>query len=80
MATTSLGGMRSTCQSPKVTSREDGAGWPAFLRGLIACGLSGVQMVISDAHLGLERHVWRSLLTVTRPTPLHSSLQPSALA
>src|SRR3990172_9464159 len=32
---------------------EDGAGWTAFLRGLIARGLSGVRLMISDAHPGL---------------------------
>ena len=32
---------------------EDGAGWTAFLRGLVARGLSGVSLVISDAHAGL---------------------------
>jgi putative transposase len=36
-----------------VTSSEDGAGWLAFLRGLAARGLAGVQLVISDAHPGL---------------------------
>jgi len=36
-----------------VTSSEDGAGWLAFLRGLTARGLSGVQLVISDDHAGL---------------------------
>ena len=36
-----------------VTSSEDGAGWLAFLRGLVARGLSGVLMVISDDHAGL---------------------------
>lgn len=36
-----------------VTSSEDGAGWLAFLRGLVARGLSGVQMVTSDDHAGL---------------------------
>jgi putative transposase len=36
-----------------VTSSEDGAGWLAFLRGLAARGLSGVQMVTSDDHAGL---------------------------
>jgi len=36
-----------------VTSGEDGAGWLAFLRSLTARGLSGVQLVISDAHRGL---------------------------
>ncbi len=36
-----------------VTSAEDGAGWLAFFRGLTARGLSGVQLVTSDAHPGL---------------------------
>jgi putative transposase len=38
----------------EVTSSEDGAGWLAFLRGLVARGLSGVQMVTSDCHAGLR--------------------------
>jgi putative transposase len=33
---------------------EDGAFWHAFLRGLVARGLSGVELVISDAHGGLR--------------------------
>jgi transposase-like protein len=32
---------------------EDRAGWTAFLRGLVARGLSGVRLVISDDHAGL---------------------------
>lgn len=36
-----------------VATAEDGAGWLAFLRSLIARGLSGVQLVLSDAHSGL---------------------------
>jgi transposase-like protein len=36
-----------------VVSDEDGAGWLAFLRSLTARGLSGVRLVISDAHRGL---------------------------
>jgi putative transposase len=36
-----------------VTSSEDGAGWLAFFRGLVARGLSGVLLVTSDAHAGL---------------------------
>ena len=36
-----------------VASSEDGAGWLVFLRGLVARGLSGVQMVTSDDHAGL---------------------------
>jgi transposase-like protein len=37
-----------------VITTEDGAGWTAFLRGLVARGLGGVQLVISDAHEGLK--------------------------
>jgi transposase-like protein len=37
-----------------VFSAEDGAGWTAFLRGLVARGLSGVALVVSDAHEGLK--------------------------
>ena len=40
-----------------VASAEDGAGWLAFLRSLTARGLSGVQLVISDAHRGLVEAV-----------------------
>ena len=36
-----------------IASQEDGAGWLGFLRGLTARGLSGVKLVISDAHRGL---------------------------
>lgn len=36
-----------------VATSEDGAGWLAFLRSLVARGLSGVQLVISDDHPGL---------------------------
>jgi hypothetical protein len=35
-----------------VSSAEDGAGWLAFLRDLVARGLSGVALVTSDAHPG----------------------------
>lgn len=33
---------------------EDGVFWLAFLRGLVARGLAGVQLVVSDAHEGLK--------------------------
>jgi len=36
-----------------VVTSEDGAAWLAFLRGLVARGLSGVRLVTSDAHPGL---------------------------
>lgn len=44
-----------------VASAEDGAGWLAFLRGLVARGLSGVQLVISDAHPGLVTAIGSAL-------------------
>ena len=37
-----------------VGTSEDGAFWLAFLRSLVARGLSGVQLVASDAHQGLK--------------------------
>jgi transposase-like protein len=45
-----------------VITTEDGAGWLAFLRGLVARGLAGTTLVISDAHVGLVDAV-RSTLT-----------------
>ncbi len=47
-----------------VITTEDGAGWMAFLRGLVARGLSGTALVISDAHVGLVDAV-RSTLGAT---------------
>jgi transposase-like protein len=40
-----------------VLTTEDGAGWTAFLRNLVARGLGGVQLVVSDAHAGLREAV-----------------------
>jgi transposase-like protein len=37
----------------QVSSAEDGAGWLAFFRDLTARGLTGAQLVTSDAHRGL---------------------------
>ena len=37
-----------------VITTEDGAGWTAFLRSLVARGLSGVALVVSDDHKGLK--------------------------
>ena len=39
----------------QVTSAEDGAGWLGFFRDLTARGLTGVRLVTSDAHAGLDR-------------------------
>ena len=65
----------------EVGTSEDGAFWLAFLRSLNARGLSGVELVISDAHQSLrlrkqgaeERHrygVCRGRLAAL-PHPLH---------
>lgn len=37
-----------------IGSGEDGATWTAFLRSLVARGLGGVKLVVSDAHGGLK--------------------------
>jgi putative transposase len=44
-----------------VASDEDGAGWLAFLRSLTARGLSGVRLIISDAHRGLVSAIGAAL-------------------
>ncbi len=44
-----------------VFTSEDGAAWTQFLRGLVARGLSGVHLVISDDHLGLVQAVRATL-------------------
>jgi putative transposase len=40
-----------------VGDSEDGAFWTAFFKGLRARGLGGVQLVISDHHLGLKEAI-----------------------
>ena len=44
-----------------VITTEDGAGWTAFLRNLVARGLSGVALVISDDHKGLTQAISATL-------------------
>jgi len=41
----------------EVALREDGPTWESFLRSLRKRGLSGVRLVISDAHLGLRQAI-----------------------
>lgn len=43
-------------------SSENGAFWHEFLQSLVARGLRGVQLVVSDAHVGLQKAI-RSVLT-----------------
>ena len=45
-----------------VGDSENGAFWTAFLRGLKARGLGGVQLVISDAHTGLKAAIGSVLI------------------
>ena len=40
-----------------VFTAEDGAAWTSFLRGLVARGLRGVKLVISDSHEGLKQAI-----------------------
>jgi hypothetical protein len=49
----------------QVTSAEDGAGWLALPRNLVARGLSAVRLVTSDAHSGLT-----AAIAATCPAPL----------
>jgi putative transposase len=48
-----------------VITTEDGAGWLAFLRSLVARGLAGTTLVISDAHPGLVDAVRSTLIGAT---------------
>ena len=61
---------------------EDGAFWLAFLRSLTARGLSGVELVTSDAHQGLKNAiavVFAGARLATLPHPLHGQpAHPSA--
>ena len=57
-----------------VGTSEDGAFWLAFLRSLVARGLGGVELVVSDAHQGLRDAIgnrlrWGQLAAA--PHPLH---------
>ncbi len=66
-----------------VTTSEDGAGWLAFLRSLVARGLSGVQLVISDDHPGLVDAIcatlpgagWQRCRTHNAREPAHQGAQ-----
>ena len=44
-----------------IVSAEDGAGWLAFFRGLVARGLTGTALVTSDAHPGLVAAIGATL-------------------
>jgi transposase-like protein len=44
-----------------VNTSEDSAGWTGFMRGLVARGLKGVKLVISDSHEGLKHAIAATL-------------------
>lgn len=75
----------------EVFTAEDGASWLAFLRGLKARGLSGVRLVVSDAHPGLKAAIasvftgscWqrcRTHLTTNVLTKVPKAAQPGVAA
>jgi len=45
-----------------LATSEEGAGWLAFFRSLVARGLTGVQLVISDDHTGLVDAIGATLV------------------
>ena len=53
---------RRECLGFDVITTEDGAGWTAFLRSLVARGLCGVALVTSDDHKGLKAAIEAVLL------------------
>ena len=67
-----------------VGTSEDGAFWLAFLRSLTARGLSGVELVTSDAHQGLKNAIaavfagasWQRCRTHFMANPAHPRAQP----
>ncbi|MHB1599867.1 MAG: IS256 family transposase [Acidimicrobiales bacterium] len=48
-----------------IVTTEDTAGWTEFLRSLVARGLSGVELVISDAHGGIKAAIATVLTDAT---------------
>ena len=44
-----------------IITEESGPGWSDFLRGLVERGLTGVKLVISDAHSGLKTAIFSEL-------------------
>lgn len=56
-----------------IVTTEDTAAWTEFLRGLLARGLSGVELVISDAHGGIKPRSPRC-----SPTPPGSAAGPTS--
>ncbi len=57
-----------------IVSAEDTAAWTEFLRGLVARGLTGVELVISDAHGGIK-----AAIATVRPER-HLATLPDAIS
>jgi len=55
-----------------VITSETEDGWLGFLRGLVERGLSGVQIVVSDAHRGLKKAIAAALPGASWQDPLHA--------
>ena len=47
-------GYREVLEVDIMVTSHDGAGWLVFLRCLVSRDLSGVQLIVSDAHEGIE--------------------------
>ena len=52
----------------RVATSETGAAWNSFFADLVARGLGGVRLVISDAHQGLVEAIAANLMSVTPKT------------
>ncbi|MGV8083418.1 MAG: IS256 family transposase [Coriobacteriia bacterium] len=61
VATTVNGEGRREIVGLDTFTEESGAAWTAFLRGLVARGLSGVRLVVSDSHKGLVAAIGATL-------------------
>jgi putative transposase len=57
-----LSGERRVLGLELAAGNDEGSAWPAFIRGLVERGLSGVRLVISDAHRGLVKAIRELLL------------------
>jgi len=57
-----LTGERRVLGLELAAGNDEGSAWPAFVRGLVERGLSGVRLVISDDHRGLVRTIREQLL------------------
>ena len=56
------GGERRILGLELAPGNDEGNAWPAFVRGLVERGLSGIKLVISDDHRGLVKAVHEQLL------------------